>query len=136
MGAKITGQGSPKITIEGVDRLGGGEYTIIPDRIEAGTFMVAAAITNSELRLENCKLEHLMAVTKTLEDIGVFVEKADNDVVISSSRNLLPVEITTQPYPGFPTDLQAQFMALLSLADGISVVTEKSSPTDFCTWPN
>jgi UDP-N-acetylglucosamine 1-carboxyvinyltransferase len=131
MGAKITGQGSPKITIEGVDRLSGGEYTIIPDRIEAGTFMVAAGITNSELRIENCKLEHLMAVTKTLEDIGVFVERDNGDVVISSSRNLQPVEITTQPYPGFPTDLQAQFMALLSLADGISVITEKIFPDRF-----
>ncbi|MFA5865930.1 MAG: UDP-N-acetylglucosamine 1-carboxyvinyltransferase [Phycisphaerae bacterium] len=131
MGAKITGQGSPKIVIEGVDRLGGGEYTIIPDRIEAGTLMVAAAITNSELRIENCRLEHLMAVTKTLEDIGVFVEKDNGQVVVSSSRNLLPVEITTQPYPGFPTDLQAQFMTLLSLADGISVVTEKIFPDRF-----
>jgi UDP-N-acetylglucosamine 1-carboxyvinyltransferase len=117
--------------IEGVDRLGGGEYTVIPDRIEAGTFMVAAAITNSELQIENCKLEHLMAVTKTLEDIGVFVERDNGDVVVSSSRNLQPVEITTQPYPGFPTDLQAQFMALLSLADGISVVTEKIFPDRF-----
>jgi UDP-N-acetylglucosamine 1-carboxyvinyltransferase len=131
MGANITGQGSPRITIEGVDRLGGGEYTIIPDRIEAGTFMVAAALTNSELRLENCRTEHLMAATKVLEDVGVFVEKDNNDVVISSSRVLQPVEITTQPYPGFPTDLQAQFMTLLSLADGNSVVTEKIFPDRF-----
>ncbi len=131
MGARITGQGSPRIVIEGVDRLSGGEYTIIPDRIEAGTFMVAAAISNSELRLENCRTEHLMAVTKTLEDIGVFVEKDNGEVIISSSRNLQPAEITTQPYPGFPTDLQAQFMALLSLADGNSIVTEKIFPDRF-----
>ena len=131
MGAKITGQGSPRIVIDGVDRLGGGEYTIIPDRIEAGTFMVAAAITNSELRIENCRIEHLMAVSKTLENIGVFVEKDNGDVMVSSSRLLQPVEITTQPYPGFPTDLQAQFMTLLSLADGISVITEKIFPDRF-----
>jgi UDP-N-acetylglucosamine 1-carboxyvinyltransferase len=131
MGAHITGQGSPRIVIEGVERLMGGEYEIIPDRIEAGTFMVAAAITNSELRLQNCRLEHLMGVTQVLEDIGVFVEKIDNDVVISTSRVLQPVEITTQPYPGFPTDLQAQFMTLLCLADGNSVVTEKIFPDRF-----
>ncbi|NLE29212.1 MAG: UDP-N-acetylglucosamine 1-carboxyvinyltransferase [Phycisphaerae bacterium] len=131
MGANITGQGSPRIVIEGVDRLDGGEYTIIPDRIEAGTFMVAAAITNSELRLENCRTAHLMAATKVLEDVGVFVEKDNGDVIISSSRLLQPVEITTQPYPGFPTDLQAQFMTLLSLAEGNSVITEKIFPDRF-----
>jgi UDP-N-acetylglucosamine 1-carboxyvinyltransferase len=131
MGANITGQGSPRIVIEGVEQLKGGEYDIIPDRIEAGTFMVAAAITNSELRLQNCKLEHLMGVTQVLEDIGVFVEQIEKDVVISTSRVLQPVEITTQPYPGFPTDLQAQFMTLLCLADGNSVVTEKIFPDRF-----
>jgi UDP-N-acetylglucosamine 1-carboxyvinyltransferase len=131
MGANITGQGSPRIVIEGVEKLKGGEYEIIPDRIEAGTFMVAAAITNSELRLQNCRTEHLMGVTQVLEDVGVFVEKIDRDVVISTSRVLQPVEITTQPYPGFPTDLQAQFMTLLCLADGNSVVTEKIFPDRF-----
>jgi UDP-N-acetylglucosamine 1-carboxyvinyltransferase len=131
MGAKITGQGSPRIVIAGVDRLTGGEYDIIPDRIEAGTFMVAAAITNSELRLENCRTEHLMGVTKVLEDIGVYVEKDGKDVIIGSSRLLQPAEITTQPYPGFPTDLQAQFMTLLSLADGNSIITEKIFPDRF-----
>jgi len=131
MGAQITGHGTPQIVIDGVDSLTGGEYTVIPDRIEAGTFMVASAITNGEVTLEDCRLEHLMAVSKMLEDIGVFVEREDGKVVISSSRHLQPVEITTQQYPGFPTDLQAQFMALLCLADGNSIVTEKIFPDRF-----
>jgi len=131
MGAKITGQGSPRITIEGVDKLTGGEYTVIPDRIEAGTFMVASAISNGEIVIDNCKLEHLMAVTKHLDDICVVVEKYDGSAVVRSSGYLKPTDITTQPYPGFPTDLQAQFMALLALADGNSIITEKIFPDRF-----
>ncbi len=131
MGAKITGQGSPRITIEGVDKLTGGEYTVIPDRIEAGTFMVASAISKGEIIIDNCKLEHLMAVTKHLDDIGVVVEKYNGGAVVRSSGYLKPTDITTQPYPGFPTDLQAQFMALLSLADGNSIITEKIFPDRF-----
>jgi len=131
MGAQITGQGSPRITVEGVESLSGGEYDVIPDRIEAGTFMVAAAVTNGEVTLENCRTEHLMAATKTLEDVGVTVERDNGNVVVASSRHLMPAEITTQPYPGFPTDLQAQFMVLLCLADGNSVITEKIFPDRF-----
>jgi len=131
MGAQITGAGTPRIVIEGVDSLQGCEYHVIPDRIEAGTFMVAAAITNGELTLENCRLEHMMAVTHKLRQIGVNVDRHDGKVVVSSSRHLEPVEITTQAYPGFPTDLQAQFMALLCLADGNSIITEKIFPDRF-----
>jgi UDP-N-acetylglucosamine 1-carboxyvinyltransferase len=131
MGAQISGQGTPRIVIDGVDGLGGGEYSVVPDRIEAGTFMVAAAITNGELTLEGCRLDHLVAATKILKDIGVYVERDDGNVVISSGRRLHPVDITTQPYPGFPTDLQAQFTALLSLAEGNSVITEKIFPDRF-----
>jgi len=131
MGAQITGQGSPRITVEGVESLSGGEYDVIPDRIEAGTFMVAAAVTNGEVTLENCRTEHLMVATKTLEDVGVTVERDNGNVVVASSRHLMPAEITTQPYPGFPTDLQAQFMVLLCLADGNSVITEKIFPDRF-----
>jgi len=130
-GAQITGQGTPRIVIEGVDSLQGCEYTIVPDRIEAGTFMVAAAITNGELVLENCRPEHLMAVTHKLRQIGINIERDGSRVVVSSSRHLEPAEITTQPYPGFPTDLQAQFMALLCLAEGNSVITEKVFPDRF-----
>lgn len=130
-GARIAGHGSPRITIEGVKELKGCEYTIIPDRIEAGTFIMAAAITNGELRIRNCRLEHLLAVVDRLRQVGVNIERENGDVVVSSSRRLEPVEVTSQPYPGFPTDLQAQVMALLSLADGNSIVTEKIYPDRF-----
>lgn len=131
MGARITGHGTPEIHIEGVDRLRGCEHRIIPDRIECGTFMVAAAITNGELELRRCNLDHLVAVVDRLEEVGVHIERDNGTVRVSSARRLNPVEMTTQPYPGFPTDLQAQLMALLCLADGISVVTERVFPDRF-----
>ncbi len=130
-GARISGQGSPRITVEGVDRLNGCEYTIIPDRIEAGTFIMAGAITNGEVRLRNCRLEHLLAVVDRLRQIGVMVERDGDEVVVSSARRLEPTDVTSQPYPGFPTDMQAQIMALLSLADGNSIITEKIYPDRF-----
>ena len=130
-GASITGQGTPRIIVEGVRELKGCEYRIIPDRIEAGTFMVAAAITNGELKLENCRLDHLMAFVDRLNAVGVNVEKTDDCVTVSSARRLEPIEVTTQPFPGFPTDLQAQLMSLLCLADGNSIVTEKIFPDRF-----
>ncbi|MEW6252213.1 MAG: UDP-N-acetylglucosamine 1-carboxyvinyltransferase [Planctomycetota bacterium] len=130
-GASITGQGTPRIVIEGVKELHGCEYRIIPDRIEAGTFMTAAAITNGELTLENCRLDHLMAFVDRLTAVGVNVEKNEGLVTVSSARRLEPVDVTTQPFPGFPTDLQAQIMALLCLADGNSIITEKIFPDRF-----
>ncbi len=131
-GASITGQGTPRIVIEGVRELAGCEYTIIPDRIEAGTFMVAAAITNSEIELENCRTDHLLAFIDRMQAIGVRIERESDGVVrVSSPRRLEPVQVTTQPFPGFPTDLQAQIMALLCLADGNSIVTEKVFPDRF-----
>jgi UDP-N-acetylglucosamine 1-carboxyvinyltransferase len=93
--------------------------------------MIAAAITNGELELRHANLDHLIAVTDRLEDVGVRVEKENGSLHISSSRRLNPVEMTTQPYPGFPTDLQAQLMALLCLADGMSVITERVFPDRF-----
>lgn len=130
-GARISGHGSPRITIEGVKELRGCDYTVIPDRVEAGTFIIAAAITNGELRLRNCRLEHLLAVVDRLRQIGVNIERDDDDVIVSSARRLEPIDVTSQPYPGFPTDLQAQMMALLSLADGNSIITEKIYPDRF-----
>jgi UDP-N-acetylglucosamine 1-carboxyvinyltransferase len=130
-GARITGHGSPRITVEGVKQLKGCEYTIIPDRIEAGTFIMAGAITNGEVRLHNCRLEHLLAVVDRLRQIGINVEREGDEVVVSSARRLEPIDVTSQPYPGFPTDLQAQIMALLSLADGNSIITEKIYPDRF-----
>jgi UDP-N-acetylglucosamine 1-carboxyvinyltransferase len=131
MGARITGAGSPRIVIDGVDRLHGTEHKVIPDRIEAGTFMVAAAITNGEVTLSNVRTDHLMAVVDKLQEIGVFIEPKNGKVVVSSARRLEPTDLTTQPYPGFPTDLQAQLMAILCLADGISAITERIFPDRF-----
>jgi UDP-N-acetylglucosamine 1-carboxyvinyltransferase len=130
-GARISGHGTPRVTIEGVKELHGCEHTVIPDRIEAGTLMMAAAITNGDIRLTNCRLDNLLAVVDRLRAVGVHVERDGGGVQVSSSRRLEPVSVTTQPYPGFPTDLQAQIMTLLCLADGNSIVTEKIFPDRF-----
>jgi len=130
-GARITGHGTPEITIEGVDHLKGAEHRVIPDRIEAGTFMMAAAITNGDLELVGARMDHMRAIVDRLRRVGIIVERGEKGITVSSSRRLEPVTITTQPYPGFPTDLQAQAMALLCLADGNSVITEKIYPDRF-----
>ena len=131
MGAKISGIGSPRLIIEGVKELEPVSYSVIGDRIEAGTFMVAAAITKSKLQINNCQLDHMLAVTDRLRHIGVDVESSNGGCEVSMNGPIHPADITTQPYPGFPTDLQAQFMALLALAEGNSVVTEKIYPDRF-----
>ncbi|MCD6365267.1 MAG: UDP-N-acetylglucosamine 1-carboxyvinyltransferase, partial [Planctomycetes bacterium] len=131
MGARIEGAGTPHVVIEGVEGLHGAEHSVIPDRIEAGTYMVAAAMTNGEVTLTNIHMGNLMAVVHKLREIGVIVESDNGGVAVSSARHLTPVDVTTQPYPGFPTDLQAQLMALLCLADGNSVITEKIYPDRF-----
>jgi UDP-N-acetylglucosamine 1-carboxyvinyltransferase len=131
MGAKIKGIGSPRLIVEGVKQLQPAEYEVIADRIEAGTFMVAAAITAGQLKLVNCRLDDMMAVVDKLRHIGVTVEPAENGCVVAGRGSIGPSDITTQPYPGFPTDLQAQFMALLSLAEGNSVIIEKIFPDRF-----
>lgn len=130
-GARITGHGTPQVVVDGVSSLKGAEHRVIPDRIEAGTFMIAAAITNGDLELVGAKAEHLRAVVDRLRQVGVIIERGEKGISVSSARRLEPVEITTQPYPGFPTDLQAQAMALLSLADGNSIITEKVFPDRF-----
>ncbi|MBA7688715.1 UDP-N-acetylglucosamine 1-carboxyvinyltransferase [subsurface metagenome] len=131
MGARITGIGSPRLIIEGVKQLQPVEFEVIPDRIEAGTFMAAAAITAGELRLKNCRLDDMMAVVDRLRNIGVTVDAQGDGCVVTRTGPIRPADITTQPYPGFPTDLQAQFMALLSLTDGNSVIIEKVFPDRF-----
>jgi UDP-N-acetylglucosamine 1-carboxyvinyltransferase len=131
MGACITGQGTPEIRIEGVEHLKGAEHRIIPDRIECGTFIMAAAITGGELELKHCNIDHLAAVTDRLEDVGVKIMRQNGTVFVSCPQRPRAIEIVTQPYPGFPTDLQAQIMALLSLADGNSVITERIFPDRF-----
>jgi UDP-N-acetylglucosamine 1-carboxyvinyltransferase len=131
MGAHISGAGTPRITIEGVTRLTGCEHTVIPDRIEAGTFMIAAAVTNGEVLVDNVRMDHMMAVVDKLREIGIDVQKSNGGVNVASARRLEPTDVTTQPYPGFPTDLQAQLLTLLCLADGNSAITEKIFPDRF-----
>ena len=131
MGAKVSGGGTPQVTIEGVEHLGGVDRTVIPDRIEAGTFMIAAAATGGEVTLDGARADHMMAVVHKLREIGVGVEADDGAVTVSAARRPNPADVTTQPYPGFPTDLQAQLMTLLCLADGNSAITEKVFPDRF-----
>ncbi|CAA9362748.1 MAG: UDP-N-acetylglucosamine 1-carboxyvinyltransferase, partial [uncultured Microvirga sp.] len=131
MGAKIRGHGTPEIRIEGVDKLVGCEHRIIPDRIECGTFIIAAAITRGELELKNCNLDHLIAVQDRLDEVGVKIRRQNGTIFVSASERIRPAEMTTQPFPGFPTDLQAQLMALLCLGDGMSVITERIFPDRF-----
>ena len=131
MGAKITGIGSPQLVIHGVKELKPVEHTVIPDRIEAGTFMAAAAITNGNVKIKNCRLDHLMAAVDKFRSMNVAVEETTDGCVVSSNGNIQPTDITTLPYPGFPTDLQAQFMAVLCLAKGNSIITEKIFPDRF-----
>jgi UDP-N-acetylglucosamine 1-carboxyvinyltransferase len=123
MGARIRGAGTPTITVVGVDRLHGADYTVIPDRIEAGTFLLAAAITRSELRVAPLIPEHLGAVLTKLEEAGCRLEH-DGIGTIIEARDIQAVDLRTQPFPGFPTDLQAPFMSLLATAQGTSVITE------------
>ena len=130
-GARISGHGTPRVTIEGVTELRGCEHEIIPDRIEAGTLMMAAAITNGDVKITNCRVDHLLAVVDRLRVIGVNIDRTPDGVQVSSARRLEPVSVTTQPFPGYPTDLQAQIMTLLSLADGNSIITEKIFPDRF-----
>ena len=152
MGAQITGAGSPRVTIEGVEALRGVEHSVIPDRIEAGTYAIAAAITNGDVTIENFPFDTLTAVLDRLAAIGVEVEPTPpvpeapestktppshithmgtQTARIAASRRLEPVQVVTQPFPGFPTDLQAQVLALLCLADGNSLVTDKIFPDRF-----
>ncbi len=135
LGARITGAGTPRVIIEGVESLRGASHEVIPDRIEAGTFIIAGALTNGEVRLRNVRLDHLMALSEKLREVGVAVDRDDGGVVAASARRLEPADVTTQPYPGFPTDLQAQMMVLLCLADGNSAITEKIFPDRFMHVP-
>jgi len=131
MGAKIKGQGTPIIEIEGVKHLHGAEHRIIPDRIEAGTFMLASLITRGDITIKNACCGHLGALIDKLQEAGACVCKSENALRVYSRKNLKPVNITTLPFPGFATDMQAQFMSLMSVTPGISVITEKIYPDRF-----
>ncbi len=131
MGAKIEGLGSPSIEIEGVKKLRGTTYTVIPDRIEAGTYVMASAMTKGDVTLKNMNANTLGAMVDKLRDAGVHILEKNGDVRVRRERVLKPVSVTTLPYPGFPTDLQAQMMALMCIVPGISVITEKIYPDRF-----
>ena len=124
MGADIKGAGTDVIRIEGVDELTGTEYTIIPDRIEAGTYLIMGAVTGSELYVDNVLVEHIKPLVAKLKEMGVKIEEDVDGVKVESKSNLKAVDVKTLPYPGFPTDLQAPFMVLLTQAEGESKVIE------------
>ena len=124
MGARIEGAGTDTIRIDGVTELSPVDYRVMPDRIEAGTFMVAAAITGGDVRISNMQLEHLDALVFKLQDAGVEIINKDGVVRVKGPKKLRSINIKTRPYPGFPTDMQAQFMALMCIADGASVIAE------------
>jgi UDP-N-acetylglucosamine 1-carboxyvinyltransferase len=131
MGANIKGAGSSRIVIEGVNELHGAEHEVIPDRIEAGTFLIAGAIAGKEVTVNRVKSDHLTAVTDALLACGFHVGGANGSLTIHANGNLRPLDLKTQPYPGFPTDMQAQMCALLSTAAGESSVTESIFPQRF-----
>ncbi len=126
MGARVRGAGTPTITIDGIDALGGAEHTIIPDRIETGTFLVAAAITGGELEIKDCAPEHSATVIAKLREAGVEIEEVNQSTlnVRRSPQGLRACDIVTEPHPRFPTDMQAQYMTLMTQAEGRSRVTE------------
>jgi UDP-N-acetylglucosamine 1-carboxyvinyltransferase len=124
MGAKIGGVGTNRLEIEGVDALQPADVQTIPDRIEAGTFLVAAAITGGKVKVRNVLPDHFSAVLTKLEDAGCTCDVGTDSVTLSAAERLQPVDVTSAIYPGFPTDMQAQWTALMSIADGTSVVTD------------
>jgi UDP-N-acetylglucosamine 1-carboxyvinyltransferase len=124
MGASITGIGTDTLTIEGVKKLHGATVAIIPDRIETGSYACAAAITGGSIRLNNGCISHLGAVVRTLAEAGVDISQDEGGVTVSRRNGLHGIDFITEPYPGFPTDMQAQLMALLCVAEGASMITE------------
>ena len=128
MGAKIEGAGTRRIIIEGVSELHGAEHEVIPDRIETGTFLVAGAVCGNGVTLNRVKPEHVLSVTNALSNCGFKIESTENSISISPNGRNKPLEIATEPYPGFPTDMQAQMCALLSTTEGMSAITENIFP--------
>lgn len=124
MGAKIKGAGSSLIEIEGVESLQAVEHTVSPDRIEAGTLMVAAGLTRGNIKILHCPFHHMEAVIHKLRESGMEIDPEEEGVSAVGSRRIRSVDVKTQPYPGFPTDMQAQFMVLMSLGKGLSVISE------------
>jgi len=135
MGANITGQGSSTIRVEGVVRLHGVRYRIIPDRIEAGTILIATAMLGGDVWVHGGVAEHLTALLDKLTDANVVIERLIGIIHVQSDRKLKAIEVTTQAFPGFPTDLQAQMMAMMTVSHGVGVVTEKIYPERFMHVP-
>lgn len=124
MGAKIRGAGTGLVRIEGVDKMCGAVHSVIPDRIEAGTYMMAAAITGGDVSIEGAIADHLRPIISKMQEMGVRIEEFENGLQVSAKHPLVSVDVKTLPYPGFPTDMQAPMMALLMISEGTSVVTE------------
>jgi UDP-N-acetylglucosamine 1-carboxyvinyltransferase len=124
MGARIQGAGGSTIRIEGVDRLHGAEHTVIPDRIETGTFVAAVAMAGGEIEIRNCHPPHLRPVLDKFRETGVRIEEGPDNLRVRAPRTVKPSDVTTNPHPGVPTDMQAQYMALMTMANGVSTITE------------
>ncbi|MBW2036135.1 MAG: UDP-N-acetylglucosamine 1-carboxyvinyltransferase [Deltaproteobacteria bacterium] len=124
MGAQISGAGTPMITIRGVDTLRPASVTIIPDRIETGTFIIASALTQGNIKIVSCEPSHLTAVIHKVREAGVTIEEEPGGLRVIGGEHICSVDVKTLPYPGFPTDMQAQFMVLMCLASGLSVISE------------
>lgn len=125
MGARIEGEGTAQIVIEGVDELKPSRFTVIPDRIEAGTYLVAAGITGGRLKLRSCRTDHLESVIQKLESAGLSIRAENDSIEVFGNGEIRSVDVKTWPFPGFPTDMQAQFMALMALGNGVSIITEQ-----------
>ena len=125
MGAVIEGAGTPEITVQGVKDLTGSTYTVIPDRIETGTYLTAAAITGGCLKLTSCAPAHLDAVIGKFRTAGLTIETGEDSIEVRANGRIKSTDAITSPFPAFPTDMQAQFMALMSLGDGVSRITEE-----------
>src|SRR5689334_14883309 len=124
MGARIEGAGTPTIRIRGVSRLRGAKHRIIPDRIEAATFIIAGALTDGDLKISNCEPDHLGALLQKLEEVGIKTRHTPDSVRVEGNGNLRAADVVTEEYPGFPTDVQAQYMALATQSTGTAIVTE------------
>ncbi len=131
MGAKITGAGSPLITIRGVKKLRGAQHRVIPDRIEAGTFLLAGAITGSEITVKGCNPSHLLAFLDVVRQMGIEVERGKTSLTVRPGKRPQACDVVTLPYPAFPTDLQAQTMAMQCVSQGTGIITERIYPERF-----
>lgn len=135
MGAKVRGAGTNTIKITGVEKLEAVEHTVIPDRIEAGTYMVAAAMTKGDVYVDNVIIDHIKPVVAKLIEVGCTVEEHENGVRVIGTDKIMPTNIKTLPHPGFPTDMQSQFMAMLCMAEGKSTITETVFENRFMNVP-